>query len=247
MGVAVGRLRQRQRPRSVRHRVTAATRSIATTATARLPTSPHRPASAAAAGRPARRLWTSIRTVGWTCSSPATSNGRLTPTCFCGERPPGHRAYCHPDRYPGRDVASLPNDDGTRFTESRRPGGHRRSDGKSLGVAIADFDKDGRIDIFVANDSVREFLFRNRGGGQFDDVALAAGAAYDQDGRAFAGMGVMFDDQRQRRLARPGGDDPVEPALRTFPQRARRHVQLRDACHGAGSHHAAAIADGASR
>jgi hypothetical protein len=113
---------------------------------------------------------------------------------FCGDRPPGHRAYCHPDRYPG--VASLlyRNEDGRRFTEIGAKAGIADPAGKSLGIAIADFDRDGRIDVFVANDSVREFLFRNRGGGRFEDVAMAAGAAYDQDGRTFAGMGVVFDD-----------------------------------------------------
>ena len=114
---------------------------------------------------------------------------------FCGEPPPGHRAYCHPDRFPGVTSLLYRNEDGTRFTEIGVRAGIADPAGKSLGVAIADFDRDGRIDVFVANDSVREFLFRNRGGGQFEDVALSAGAAYDQDGRAFAGMGVTFDDR----------------------------------------------------
>ena len=173
----------------------AATRSIATTATARLPT------STAQAG---------VGGSGWSASAAfvdVDQDGRLDlfvtryldwsfdANIFCGERPPGHRAYCHPDRYPGVTSLLYHNDDGTRFTEVGARAGIADAAGKSLGVAIADFDRDGRIDIFVANDSVREFLFRNRGGGQFDDVALAAGAAYDQDGRAFAGMGVTFDDR----------------------------------------------------
>jgi hypothetical protein len=113
---------------------------------------------------------------------------------FCGDRPPGRRAYCHPDRFPG--VASLlfRNEDGATFSEVGAQAGIADPAGKSLGVAIADFDRDGLIDVFVANDSVREFLFRNRGAARFEDVALAAGTAYDQDGRAFAGMGVTFDD-----------------------------------------------------
>jgi hypothetical protein len=113
---------------------------------------------------------------------------------FCGDRPPGRRAYCHPDRFPG--VASLlfRNDGDGTFSEVGTRAGIADAAGKSLGVAIADFDRDGLIDVFVANDSVREFLFRNRGAGRFEDVALAAGTAYDQDGRAFAGMGVTFDD-----------------------------------------------------
>jgi hypothetical protein len=108
---------------------------------------------------------------------------------------PGHRAYCHPDRYRGVTSLLYHNDGGNRFTEIGARAGIADAAGKSLGIAIADFDRDGLIDIFVANDSVREFLFRNRGGGQFEEVALAAGAAYDRDGRAFAGMGVVFDDQ----------------------------------------------------
>jgi hypothetical protein len=113
---------------------------------------------------------------------------------FCGDRPPGRRAYCHPDRFPG--VASLlfRNDGGGTFSEVGTRAGIADAAGKSLGVAIADFDRDGLIDVFVANDSVREFLFRNHGAGRFEDVALATGTAYDQDGRAFAGMGVTFDD-----------------------------------------------------
>ena len=114
---------------------------------------------------------------------------------FCGDPPPGHRAYCHPDRYRGVTSLLYRNDRGVRFTEIGARAGIANAPGKALGVAIADFDRDGRIDIFVANDSVREFLFRNLGGGQFQEVGLAAGAAYDQHGRAFAGMGVVFDDQ----------------------------------------------------
>ena len=114
---------------------------------------------------------------------------------FCGDREPGRRAYCHPDRYRGTTSLLYHNDGGTRFTEIGARAGIADAAGKSLGIAIADFDRDGRIDIFVANDSVREFLFRNLGGGAFKDVALAAGAAYDRDGRAFAGMGVVFEDQ----------------------------------------------------
>ena len=112
----------------------------------------------------------------------------------CGDQPREHRAYCHPDRYRGVTSLLYRNDGGDRFTEVGAKAGIAVA-GKSLGVAIADFDRDGRIDIFVANDSVREFLFRNLGGGRFKEMALAAGAAYDQDGRTFAGMGVVFDDQ----------------------------------------------------
>ena len=67
-------------------------------------------------------------------------------------------------------------------------------EGKGLGVAFADFDDDGWTDIFQANDNARQFLFRNRGDGTFEDVALLAGVGYDENGKAFAGMGVDAAD-----------------------------------------------------
>src|SRR5207247_603074 len=66
--------------------------------------------------------------------------------------------------------------------------------GKCLGVAFADFDNDGLPDIFVANDSVRQSLYRNKGDGTFEDIAVAAGAGYDENGKTFAGMGVDAGD-----------------------------------------------------
>ena len=57
-----------------------------------------------------------------------------------------------------------------------------------------DFDRDGWPDLLVANDSFPQQLFRNRGDGTFDEVALASGLAYDDDGRSFAGMGADFAD-----------------------------------------------------
>jgi enediyne biosynthesis protein E4 len=114
---------------------------------------------------------------------------------FCGEHRPGYRAYCHPDQYPGITSLLFHNDGHGRFGEIGARAGVANPAGKSLGVAIADFDRDGHVDLFVANDSVREFLFRNTGGGGFEDVALASGVAFDQDGHVFAGMGASFEDQ----------------------------------------------------
>lgn len=113
---------------------------------------------------------------------------------YCGEPPPGVRAYCHPDQFQGASSRLFRNDGRGAFVDVSATAGIDSPEGKALGVAIADYDRDGRIDIFVANDSVREFLFRNLGGGRFVDAALEAGAALDEDGRAFAGMGVAFDD-----------------------------------------------------
>jgi len=66
--------------------------------------------------------------------------------------------------------------------------------GKGLGLAFADFDNDGFLDVFVANDSVRQSLYRNKGDGSFEDVAVMAGAGYDENGKTFAGMGVDVAD-----------------------------------------------------
>jgi hypothetical protein len=66
--------------------------------------------------------------------------------------------------------------------------------GKALGVALADFDNDGFMDIFVASDSVRQSLYHNKGDGTFEDIAIPSGAGYDENGKTFAGMGVTAGD-----------------------------------------------------
>ncbi len=66
--------------------------------------------------------------------------------------------------------------------------------GKGLGVAIADYDRDGHIDLFIANDSMVEFLYHNKGNGTFEEVGLLSQVAVDIDGRTYAGMGVDFAD-----------------------------------------------------
>src|SRR5438270_3297096 len=113
---------------------------------------------------------------------------------YCGEKKPGYRAYCHPDNYEGAtNILYRNNGDGT-FTDVSETAGVSNPEGKSLGVAFADYDGDGRTDIFVANDSVRCFLYHNYGSGMFSDVSLAAGTAYSEDGKTFAGMGTDFSD-----------------------------------------------------
>src|SRR5207245_3623471 len=66
--------------------------------------------------------------------------------------------------------------------------------GKGLGVAIADYDRDGHIDIFVANDSMFQFLYHDKGDGTFEEAGLPSGIAADGDGRTYAGMGTDFAD-----------------------------------------------------
>jgi enediyne biosynthesis protein E4 len=118
------------------------------------------------------------------------------------------RAYCHP-----RDFHGLPNQlfhnngDGT-FTDVSEESGIRKSIGKGMGVAFGDFNGDGLLDVFVANDSVPNFLFQNLGHGRFREVALEAGVAYNTKGNAVAGMGVDFRD-----LTNSGRDDIALDAM----------------------------------
>jgi hypothetical protein len=112
---------------------------------------------------------------------------------WCGEHKEGYRSYCHPDYF--KPIAPLVyhnNKDGTFSEVSQKVG--LSKPGKGLGVAMADYDHDGRIDLFVANDSMPEFLYHNKGDGTFEEVGLASGVAVDIDGRTFAGMGVDFAD-----------------------------------------------------
>ena len=112
---------------------------------------------------------------------------------WCGEHREGYRAYCHPDYF--KPIAPLVyhNDGGGHFTEISEKSGIAKP-GKGLGVAVADYDGDGNIDVFVANDSMLEFLYHNKGGGRFEEVGLFSQVAADGDGRTYAGMGVDFAD-----------------------------------------------------
>jgi enediyne biosynthesis protein E4 len=112
---------------------------------------------------------------------------------FCGERD-SYRAYCLMDVYPGTNLTVYHNGGNGRFTAVTKAAGMFNTEGKALGVAVADYDRDGRIDVAIANDSVREFLFHNLGSGRFEEVGIPAGAAVDEDGHTYAGMGIDFAD-----------------------------------------------------
>ena len=113
---------------------------------------------------------------------------------YCGDPRAGVRSYCDPalfDGYPNQLWRNL--GDGS-FRDVSSEAGIAGHVGKGMSAAVADYDRDGHPDIFVTNDKVPNFLFRNRGDGTFDETALLAGAALQDHGKAVSGMGVVFAD-----------------------------------------------------
>jgi hypothetical protein len=105
----------------------------------------------------------------------------------------GVRAYCHPDHYaPLHNTLYRNNGDGT-FTDVSRETGISLP-GKGMSVSFADYDGDGFLDVFVANDTTPNFLFHNIGGKRFEEVGVWAGVAYAPDGSPLSSMGSDFSD-----------------------------------------------------
>lgn len=104
------------------------------------------------------------------------------------------KTYATPEKYEGQSCRMYRNRNGRSFEDVTREAGVFNPDGKALGVVVADFDDDGWPDIFVANDTQPNFLYRNEGDGTFADIGLEAGIAYDEFGRTRAGMGVDVAD-----------------------------------------------------
>lgn len=103
-------------------------------------------------------------------------------------------AYCQPNKFPAVTNVLLRNEGGGRFRDVSDAAGFGAKPGKALGLCFEDFDLDGRTDIFVANDGMEQFLFRNEGNGRFAEMGLEAGVAFGDDGKPFAGMGVACAD-----------------------------------------------------
>jgi len=110
----------------------------------------------------------------------------------------GDSDYCHPNNYnaPAADVLYRNDGDGT-FTDVTVSSGVANDFGNGLGVTCGDFNLDGYIDIYVANDLVANQLWMNQGDGTFTNQALLAGCAVNQQGAAEAGMGVAAVDVDQ--------------------------------------------------
>lgn len=113
---------------------------------------------------------------------------------YCGDARPGYRAFCHPDNFKGATNTLYHQRTDGSFEDVSAKAGFDVPGGKALGVAFGDFDNDGFMEIFVANDSVRQSLYHNKGDGTFEDIAISSGAGYDENGKTYAGMGVDAGD-----------------------------------------------------
>jgi enediyne biosynthesis protein E4 len=146
---------------------------------------------------------------------------------YCGSKGPGLRSYCHPDVYHGQPPTLYHNNGDGTFTDVSDRSGVGQKPGNGLGVVTFDYDNDGWQDIFIANDSMPNFLFHNNRDGTFREVAYAAGVAVGIDGQFEAGMGtdaadttrsgsldliVTHLDQQLARLYRNIGDGVFEDA-----------------------------------
>lgn len=113
---------------------------------------------------------------------------------FCGDNKMGKRFYCIPRVFkPTPSLLFHNNGDGT-FTEVSANTDIQRARGKGLGVVATDINDDGLMDLFVANDTVQNFLFVNRGKGQWDEIGLAAEVGFSANGTPRSGMGVDAAD-----------------------------------------------------
>ena len=113
---------------------------------------------------------------------------------FCGNEHTGERYYCVPSAYdPARSWLFHNNGDGT-FTDVSQESGIAKVLGKAWGVVATDVNNDGWMDLFVANDTMPNFLFVNTSKSRFEEAGIQAGVAYGQDGRARSGMGVDSAD-----------------------------------------------------
>jgi hypothetical protein len=118
-------------------------------------------------------------------------NPHTDQACFMAD---GTEFYCNP-----QTVVSVPhtlyrNLGNGRFEDVTEPSGFARALGKGMGIGIADFNRDGWLDVFIANDTVQNFLYLNQGNGTFDEVSLLYGVAYNAEAARVSGMGADVRD-----------------------------------------------------
>jgi hypothetical protein len=113
------------------------------------------------------------------------------PYCTIGG---GVRGYCHPQYYAATHNSLYRNNGDGTFSDVSEETEIGSQFGKGMSVSFADYDGDGFLDAFVANDTTRNFLFHNLGGKRFEEVGSLAGVAYGSNGAALSGMGSDFRD-----------------------------------------------------
>ncbi len=126
----------------------------------------------------------------------------------------GHSDYCHPKMYkPTPNQLFINKGDGT-FRDASVEAGFRAHPGKGMGVAAADSELTGRMDLIIPNDKLMNSFYRNKAGGKFEEVGFEENVALREDGVYISGMGVDFRD-----LDNDGYPDIVIVALdgETFP------------------------------
>jgi hypothetical protein len=131
-----------------------------------------------------------------------------------------NKSYCTPEAYHGSTCWLFRNRGNGTFEDVTAKSGIFDTTSKSLGVAMLDYDHDGWPDLFVANDTQPNKLYRNRRDGTFEDAAVRAGVAFSADGKARAGMGVDaadFDNSGAAGIAITNFDDEMIALYR--PQR----------------------------
>jgi hypothetical protein len=113
---------------------------------------------------------------------------------LCTDATLQRRYYCVPRLFKPTPSRLFRNAGNGTFVDVSRESGIADHPGKSFGAVATDVNNDGLIDLFVANDTMPNFLFVNKGGGKFEELGLAAGVAYGEAGRPRSGMGVDAAD-----------------------------------------------------
>ena len=113
---------------------------------------------------------------------------------FCGDPSRNLRVYCHPEYFQGLTNTLYRNRGDGTFEDVTEKSGVGKHQGRGMGIAFADYDDDGFMDVFVTNDNQANFLFHNRGDGTFEEVGLQAGVALMNSGQTVSNMGADFRD-----------------------------------------------------
>ena len=154
---------------------------------------PVRPRPARLASAPRRCGSTTTATGGWTCWSATTSGGRRRRTSTAAWTASRSRT-ARPEAYRGTTSWLFRNKGDGTFEDVTAKAGLFDTTSKSLGVTMIDYDLDRWPDVFIANDTQPNKLYRNNGNGTFTELGLQAGLAFSEDGRARAGMGADAAD-----------------------------------------------------